>query len=93
MSDTVKTEPASRADVLLAVRELIAQRLELEVDEVQPDDVLFELPGMDSLRLMHGMLLVEQRFGVTVDTNKAITVQSVEQLADLLVDTINGDQS
>lgn len=92
MSDTVNTQSATREEVLLAVRELLAQRLELPLEEVPPDAKLFELSGMDSLRLMHGMLLVEQRFGVTVDTNKAITVQTVEELADLLVDTINGDQ-
>ena len=90
MSDTVEGKTANREEVLLAVRELIADRLELPLDEVPPEAPLFELSGMDSLKLMHGMLLVEQRFGVTVDTNKAITVQTVQDLADLMVSTMDG---
>ncbi|WP_090361383.1 acyl carrier protein [Mycolicibacterium fluoranthenivorans] len=79
---------ATREEVLLAVRELIAERLEIPLAEVPPEAPLFELSGMDSLKLMHGMLLVEQRFGVTVDTNKAITVQTVQDLADLLLSSM-----
>jgi len=90
VSDTVEGKTANREEVLLAVRELIADRLELPLDEVPPEAPLFELSGMDSLKLMHGMLLVEQRFGVTVDTNKAITVQTVQDLADLMVSTMDG---
>jgi acyl carrier protein len=91
MSDAVKGTTATQEEVLLAVRELIADRLEIPLDEVPADAPLFELSGMDSLKLMHGMLLVEQRFGVTVDTNKAITVQTVQDLTDLVVTSMDGN--
>ena len=77
---------STRAEVLRTVREMIAQRLEVDLAEVRPDTRLLDLPKVDSLRLLQGLLAVESHFGVTIDEDRAFVARTVEQIADLVVD-------
>jgi acyl carrier protein len=78
----------TRDDVLRVVREMIAERLGVDVTQVQPDTRLLDLPNVDSLRLLQGLLAVESHFGVSLDEEHAFVARTVEQIADLVVDAV-----
>ncbi|KZM74937.1 acyl carrier protein [Nocardia terpenica] len=82
--DELNPASAGRAEFLLTVRELIAANLGLEPAGVPPDAHLFELPGVDSLKLVQGLVAIEQRLGLVLDEDVAIGVRTVADLADVL---------
>lgn len=76
----------SRDQIVQTVREMIAQRLELDLTSVRSDTRLLDLPEVDSLRLLKGLLAVEAHFGVKVDEDRAFAARTVGEIADLVVD-------
>ena len=85
---TTNESVVDRDSVERSVRELIAKHLEVDVDQVQPDARLLDLPRMDSLRLMQGILIVEEKFGVQVDESRAIVVRTVAEVSDLVAEAL-----
>jgi acyl carrier protein len=48
------------------------------------DEMLIELPGADSARLVTCMDRIERHFGVSLDSARLFTVQTVGELAGLV---------
>ncbi|GAA0395418.1 acyl carrier protein [Streptomyces luteireticuli] len=80
------------ARVLEEVRGLIADHLEIPLPEVTAETLLLDLPGVDSLKLLQGLLAVEDHFGITLDEDDAPAVRSIAQVAALVAAALNGDQ-
>jgi acyl carrier protein len=49
--------------------------------ELTPETHLDELPGMDSLRVLHVVAMMEERFGVEIDVG---ALESLRQVQDIL---------
>ncbi|KAA0024155.1 acyl carrier protein [Antrihabitans cavernicola] len=77
------TEPNSH-QVLTDVRELIAKRLDIDVAQVDAQTRMLDLPGIDSLKLLSGLVAVEDHFGVTLDEQQAMAVRTVGEIAGLV---------
>ncbi|MFD8687478.1 acyl carrier protein [Streptomyces sp. NPDC059651] len=92
-AETVGGGNTDYARVLEEVRELIANHLKVPLDEVTPETQLLDLPGVDSLKLLQGLLAVEDHFGITFDEDEAPAVRSIAQVAALVAEAVNSDQS
>jgi acyl carrier protein len=80
------------AQVLWTVREIVAEQVELPFDEVRPDVSLVDLPGVDSLKVLKGLVAIEDRFGLTVDPDQAVVVSTVAEIAELVSQAIRDSQ-
>jgi acyl carrier protein len=76
--------------MLLDIREIMATQLGVTVEEIPPDANLLELPGVDSLRLMQGLVAIEDHFGTHVDPLEAVYAATVTQVADLVKTGLSG---
>jgi acyl carrier protein len=63
--------------VAAAVRKVCQQPL----PELAPDTYLDDLPGMDSLRVLHVVATIEEQFGVEIDVT---ALDQMRQMLDVL---------
>lgn len=92
-TETVGGGETDHARVLEEVRGLIADHLKIPLAEVTPETQLLDLPGVDSLKLLQGLLAVEDHFDITFDEDEAPAVRSIAQVAELVVEALNSDRS
>jgi acyl carrier protein len=83
-SATAGTDRPDYDSVLKTVREIVAARLEIDLDAAQPDTKLLDLPGADSLKLLQGVVAIEEVFDVTIDPDRGAAVQTIGEVADLV---------
>ncbi|MFJ9775024.1 acyl carrier protein [Kitasatospora sp. NPDC101157] len=79
--------------VLEEVRGLIADHLKIPLSEVTAETQLLNLPGVDSLKLLQGLLAVEDHFDIAFDEDEAPAVRSVAQVAALVAEALSSDRS
>lgn len=60
----------SDTSVIDAVREIVAEAVALDVDEVGADATLFEEVGAESIDLLDILFRIERRLGVKITTNE-----------------------
>ena len=53
---------------------------------------LVDLPGVDSLKVLQGLVAIEDRFGVAVDPDEAVAVSTVAQIANLVSQAVRDSQ-
>jgi acyl carrier protein len=89
------TEPhvESREDVLRVVRDHLAAQLRIDIDDVTPDTILKDLPGADSVRLLHAVARLERLWGVELDNQAIFGAVTVADLSDVVLSGIGGDSS
>lgn len=85
---TGTAQPADYERILQAVRKIVATHLQLDLDQAQPETRLLDLPGADSLKLLQGVVEIEDTFGVTVDPDRGAAVQTVAEVADLVYQAV-----
>lgn len=57
----------------------------LEVDEVKRDDELDDFENWDSLGILEVVVMIEERYGVTIDSKKELKdLTTVGELEDLI---------
>lgn len=66
------------------VKILISDILNIDATEVDEGMRMLDLPGVDSLKLMQGLLAVEEHFGITLDEERALAVRTVGEIATLV---------
>lgn len=81
---------ANPGQALTMVRELLARYLEADLSDIQPGARLFELPEVDSLKLMVAWLRFEREFGVSFELNEDAVTMTVAELADILARAARG---
>ncbi len=59
------------------VREIIADRLKLDVDQVQPNSKFIEDLGADSLDIVEMIMQMEEDFGITIPDEDAEKIKTV----------------
>jgi acyl carrier protein len=59
------------------VRELIADRLKLDIEQVQPNSKFIEDLGADSLDIVEMIMQMEEDFGITIPDEDAEKIKTV----------------
>ncbi len=59
------------------VRELIADRLKLDIEQVQPSSKFIEDLGADSLDIVEMIMQMEEDFGITIPDEDAEKIKTV----------------
>lgn len=79
--------PLTGAEVA-AVKEILAEELEVRIEQLLPGAQLKGDLGADSLDLVSIVMRVEERFNVTVSDEQAETVETVEDLCATLAQVL-----
>ena len=77
-------------DSLGRARQILSKALFIPADDIQPDDRLLEIKGMDSLAFETIALEIEDATGRDLDVSKAMGVVTVADLAALLDSMAHG---
>lgn len=56
----------------------------LEVDEVERDNVLEDFENWDSLGILEVISMIDEKYGVTIDSKEVKTLETVGDLEDLV---------
>ena len=71
-------------DNLARTRQILSKALFIPADDIQPEDRLLEMEGMDSLAFEMIALEIEDATGQDLDVAKAMNVETVADLVSLL---------
>lgn len=76
----------SKQDVLVEIREIAAEVLELETEEISDDSLFGEDHGADSLRAIEILVRLEKRFGVEIPQSDLPRMINVTAVHDVLAE-------
>ncbi|MFC9286215.1 acyl carrier protein [Streptomyces sp. NPDC057052] len=71
--------------VLDEVRGQTSKELGIAVGEIEPDTVLKQLPGSDSVRLLRVVAQIERIYDVELEDEDIFAVRTAQDLADLIL--------
>lgn len=77
----------SREEIEVKVKEIVAEKAECEISEVNEQTNLEETLGMDSLDRVELLMEIEKEFGITIpddDADKVITTKDCVDLVEKL---------
>ena len=80
-------EPATREQVV----EYLAAELKISTAEVGGADVLKELPGADSMKLLRVVSKLERRWNVEFDDKDIFSARTIDELVALVEKHVSGD--
>ncbi|HQH40761.1 MAG: acyl carrier protein [Bacteroidales bacterium] len=73
-----------KQELLKKVKEVVARVLKMDPEEIADDaNFVFDL-GADSMQSIQLVAAFEEEFGITMDQDKALTVQTVNAAADFI---------
>lgn len=75
----------NKEEVLTVIKELISERVEKDVSEISDGSTLMDDIGLSSLEVMTMLADIEEKFSVSIDTEKTSEVATVNDLADLVI--------
>ncbi|GAA1013163.1 hypothetical protein Aple_016740 [Acrocarpospora pleiomorpha] len=86
------TESATtRAEIASVTAEFIAAELKISAAELNGADVLKELPGADSLKLLRVVSKLERRWDVEFDDEAIFGARTIDELVILVERHVSGD--
>ena len=74
-----------KTDTLSKVREIIAEKLSMDVDVVKPEATFKDL-GADSLDIVEMIMSFEETFGIEIKDEDAEKIKTVQNAADHIHD-------
>lgn len=77
----------NREEIEIKVKEIVAEKAECEISEVNDQTNLEETLGMDSLDRVELLMEIEKEFGITIpddDADKVITTKDCVDLVEKL---------
>lgn len=75
----------NKEDIEVRVKEIIAEKAECEISEVNDQTNLEETLGMDSLDRVELLMEIEKEFGITIPDDDADKVITTKDCVDLVV--------
>ncbi|QFZ18407.1 acyl carrier protein [Saccharothrix syringae] len=87
------TAVPTHAEALAVVRGELARQLAVDVELIPPTARVYELPEVDSMKLMAALVAIEQRYGVTVEQSAEVVHLTIDELTAILVTTIEGQRA
>jgi acyl carrier protein len=76
--------PTRSVEVLTALSDLLSRLCEQPQLNLSPEMALEDVPGLDSLRLLQAVALLEERFGVEVDVVAINHLRRVQDIINLI---------
>lgn len=70
--------------IIEKVKELLAEQLGMDVNEIHDDSNILEDLGADSLDIIEMLMTLEDEYGVTIPDDQIGQVKTVKQVADLI---------
>jgi acyl carrier protein len=93
MSPSFDQSPAAdAASVLDEVRGQVAKELGVDLSQVEPDTVLKQLPGSDSVRLLRVVAQVERVYDVEFEDEDIFRVRTPGELVGLVLAQLPGGE-
>ena len=82
----MSTVDGAGIDFAALIREMLARALEIEPDSghLAANTLLLDLPNMNSLAMLRGMMLIEERLGIELEDDYLITSRTVGALASAI---------
>ncbi len=71
-------------NLLDQVKEIVANAIDLEVDEFENDEHLYNDLGADSVIGFEIMTKLQKKFGISIDTKEAPILMTVDKIVDLV---------
>ncbi len=70
--------------IIEKVKELLAEQLGMDVNEIHDDSNILEDLGADSLDIIEMLMTLEDEYGVTIPDDQIGQVKTVKQVAELI---------
>ena len=70
--------------ILERVRQLIAESMDIDVEDVQPDSDIIKDIGADSLDIVEMLMIVEEEWGIAVDDDDMRSFTTVQSVVDYI---------
>ena len=77
-------------EIIEKIRTTLAEEFEVDIDLIQPDALLMQTLGLDSLDLVDMVVLVEQNFGFTITGNDFAGIKTFQDFYNLVIARVNG---
>ncbi|WP_326950601.1 MULTISPECIES: acyl carrier protein [unclassified Amycolatopsis] len=84
-------ESATREDIASVTAEYLAGELKIPTGEIAATDVLRDLPGADSMKMLRVVAKLERRWDVEFEDEEIFAVKTVDELVTLVRKGIGGD--
>ena len=75
--------------VLNKLKEIMAEELDLSIDEIKPEANLVNDLDVNSLEFMNVIMVVEDVFGVFLDENRLRNLKTVDDVVNYIVELKN----
>ncbi|WP_181772048.1 acyl carrier protein [Amycolatopsis pittospori] len=85
------SESLTREQIVSVTTEYLATELKIPATEIGGTDVLRELPGADSMKMLRVVSKLERRWDVEFEDEAIFAVKTVDELVLLVEKSINGD--
>jgi len=85
------TESTPREQIAAVTAECLATALKIPVAQISETDVLKELPGADSMKLLVVVSKLERHWDVEFDDQAIFAARTVNELIALVEQHVNGD--
>lgn len=76
-------------EIILKIRETLAEEFEVEIEKIQPEANLIETLELDSLDFVDIVVLIEQNFGFTVTGNDFVNIRTFQDFYDFIIGRLN----
>jgi len=87
----MSAESATREKIVEVIAEYLATELKISTTEISGTDVLKELPGADSMKLLRVVSKLERQWDIEFDDEAIFSVKTVEELVALVEKHVSGD--
>ncbi len=70
--------------MLETVMTMLAKQLRIDINTLEPDTNIIEDLSADSLDIVEMLMTIEQKFGITVSDEEAMTLKTIKDVADFI---------
>jgi len=85
------SESITREQIVSVTTEYLATELKIPATGISGADVLRELPGADSMKMLRVVSKLERRWDVEFDDEAIFAVKTVDELVLLVEKSVSGD--
>ncbi|ANN17482.1 acyl carrier protein [Amycolatopsis orientalis] len=85
------SESVSREQIASVTTEYLATELKIPAAGIAGTDVLRELPGADSMKMLRVVSKLERRWDVEFDDEAIFAVKTVDELVVMVEKSVSGD--
>jgi acyl carrier protein len=72
------------SEIAREIRSIVAEILELSVDQITLDQTMNQLMQIDSVAMLEILLAIERRFGIDIQETELQGITNLEQVIDLI---------